>query len=278
MRVKRTLLTALPLVAFAALPNTAATARTAESAAPGGEADLIQQAAESFFYELFDVDGAPMPIDIACAVSHDDTSGQTGGVCYTTIFRLGTVVIAHVIHDGGQVTAQFVAEYSSAGQGLFADYYDPSYVRTYSTDQMPPAPDPEPFIPLGIVLEGVDTAQRVATATAVEDWDTYRAIRPDPPYTDAELTEGYAGLEAIWVELVSYAPSNDGDAIDLYLGLIAHETKPHGQQTALHCVIWRYQLDNGTITGSSGRAELRVIDGFILPDLLIPDAHDECAA
>lgn len=125
--------------------------------------------------------------------------------------------------------------------------------------------------------QGVDAAQRVATATAVGDWDTYRAIRPDPPYTDAELDEGYAGLEAEWVELVSYGPADDGVSIDLYLGLIAHETRPHGQQTALHCVIWRYQPDTGTITGSSGRANLRVLDGFVPPDTLSAAAHEECA-
>lgn len=98
------LLAITPLTAQPATVHTT-TAHTTASAVPDGEAELIQRAAEHFFYELFDVDGAPMPIDIACAVSHDNASNRTGGVCYATITRLATVVVAYVIHDGDQVTA-----------------------------------------------------------------------------------------------------------------------------------------------------------------------------
>lgn len=126
------------------------------------------------------------------------------------------------------------------------------------------------------LLRAVETAQRVATSTADEDWDTYRQLRPEPSYTDAELETGYAGLESVFVALASRSEA-EGGAIDLHLGLIAHESRPAGPQTALHCVVWRYFPDVGTILGLSGTANVEVVPGFVDPAELVGRAEIECA-
>lgn len=127
-----------------------------------------------------------------------------------------------------------------------------------------------------LVSEAVATAQRVATATADGDWATYRQLRPEPAYTDAELESGYEGLESATVVLASWS-ATDGGAVDLALGLIAHESRPSGPQTALHCVVWRYFPDSGTILGVEGTANVHVVAGFVHTADLVSRAETECA-
>jgi hypothetical protein len=105
--------------------------------------------------------------------------------------------------------------------------------------------------PASMQDQGLALAQELADAFADEDWSAVRRISPTNPYSDAELAEGYAGLDAVTLFLGG-TRSDDSDTVDLYLLQVAHETRPAGLQTSLYCVRWNYHITKTTISQETG--------------------------
>jgi hypothetical protein len=111
--------------------------------------------------------------------------------------------------------------------------------------------------------QGLALAQELADALANEDWSAVRRISPTNPYSDTELAEGYAGLDAVTLFLGG-TRSDDSDTVDLYLLQVAHETRPAGLQTSLYCVRWSYHIPDTTISQETGEL-IRTDHGFTPP-------------
>lgn len=105
-------------------------------------------------------------------------------------------------------------------------------------------------------LDGFLLAEGLAVALAAGDWTTARQINPRIPYTDAELAEGYEGLEASTLILGGNEWVSENQ-LALYLLMVAHQSRPSGQQTSIYCVRWDYRSDEQTIEQVAGRLVLQ---------------------
>jgi hypothetical protein len=137
---------------------------------------------------------------------------------------------------------------------------DPDLATAGTNVSSPPAtgsspPSPSTTAPPSVFQSqsdaGTQLAQELADAFAESNWAAVRQLSPTNPLTDAQLTEGYGGLDELTLVLGG-SRAIDSKTIVLYLMQVAHETRPTGPQTSLYCVRWDYHADTQTIVQQAG--------------------------
>jgi hypothetical protein len=86
------------------------------------------------------------------------------------------------------------------------------------------------------VQSAADVAQRAGTALASANWNEARALISGLSGSDAALTSGWGGLEAVTMVVVDAREGPNGTT--LRLGEIAHEQVGGQPRTSLYCASW----------------------------------------
>jgi len=173
-------------------------------------------------------------------------------------YRLSGVV-GNMIDDAASPASDIFAGLGGEGAALGQLIFFTGLLISQACPWNMPAADQSDPIPMED--QGLLVAQELADALASEDWPTVRRISPTNPYSDAELTAGYAGLDDSTLVLAS-TESIDSDTVVLYLMQVAHETRPEGRQTSVYCNRWDYHPNTQTIEQTAGEL-LSQRDGVI---------------
>lgn len=186
------------------------------------------------------------------------------------------VAVALVVALGAGVGALLLAAAKDSGGEATAA--ETSRERRPATTA---AADPEPPTTTTTQPDQVDSAvvlaQRWATALAIGDWSTARAIEPEKlGAPDSELENGYGGLAASTIVLVTGTPTSATSA-SLRVGYVAHEDIGTGPRTNVYCNTIEVDLAAGTIRAGSQRKLTAVAHpGFVSPERLEAEVLAGC--
>lgn len=163
---------------------------------------------------------------VACEVRDPDTGGRGSGLCWP----IGLFDETEDVRRDFPPAYRCVNTTGLCARDVFAD------VMLVHVGQ----PDEERL------SRALGTGQRLASAFAVGDWTTARAISPLPEWDDATFEAAFEGLEASTIVLAAASAEADS-SVRLWLALIAHETRPSGPQTSVYCMEWYYNDPTGQI-------------------------------
>ena len=119
-------------------------------------------------------------------------------------------------------------------------------------------------------------AQELADALAGNDWARVRQLEPGRVgYSDAQFEDGWGDLAEEYVEVIRAEELAPG-VLDLYVGLLARQTTPGGQQTTTYCRVWQVDLNAGTVTQTERGEGSSSVPGWPPVDVGRQGARAEC--